>query len=1188
MPRCERTIILGWLAFVLCAEPSAAQFDRGTITGTVTDPSGAVIPKAEVIATNTDTGVMSQTVTNEVGLYRLSNIPIGPYEIKITAPGFKTHTRTGLTLTVAQTLRLDVTLETGTLLETVTVSADASLLKMDSAQVSTTIQSRVVTDLPLSFAGGRAIENFAYALTPAVEGNNWTSYIAGTPAFTKEVMIDGMSATAQIQGHVGESSPPMEAVEEFSVQTTGMSAEYGRTAGGVFNFALKSGTNEFRGSAFYYLRNEIFNANTWMNNWRLSQSPNDPRFVRARDRQFLGGGSAGGPVFLPKLYDGRNKTFLFGAFEHYTMERYQLSPDYVATVPIPEFLDGNFSKLLTTTVVGQDALGRNVLAGQIFDPTTMRQIGTRWVSDAFPGNIIPKARMSAVSSKIIDIFRKSYLPMIPDRLTNNSTRPQFVNPWFHQTQLSFKGDHAISVASKLSGSFIWTQRPRILADAGGVWDPLDPDRVGGPFARSRKQEVTSRAARLSHNWTLRPNVINTASFAYNRYRNPSLSTQIDKGWNKYLGFEQYTTAGLFPDITFGDAVNGVSITRIGYTASGFYVGNTYIAGNNLIWVKGRHTLKFGGQTWRQQINSRAGLDTLSFAFAHTTTGIPGEPWSHRVGFGFASFFLGEVASASKAVPLDLYGRRNYVEFYGQDDIKVSPRLTLNLGLRWEQAQPFREKFGRWSNFNPGIMNTLYNVRGALEFLASAGDSFERNKDWKEFSPRLGAAYRLTDRIVLRGGYGVYFIPVGINYWSGVPYGFAPGFRGTNIHTATGNLPRFNWDRGYPDNYRPPTKDPNTLVWGMVSVEPNSLFQGYTQHYNGTVQYELSANLVVELTYMGNQGRRLHHGGLNRNQPLRAAYEDSRVRPTAWVTDAASAAAAGVPYPYPGFVGYAGFALQPFPHVAAVTYGPVYFVGTNRGSSGYDSLQLQLTKRLSRGIAAQASYNLSKARGNVETGFGETWDATAGIQDMHDLRLDAKTVLPYDQRHVLKGYVQFQLPFGKGRRYLAGAPAWLNALVGGWDLTWMFRYNTGSPLAVTPNVWRPGWDGAVYADWDRSVSLKRKFDTRVFNPGRTDDPVNLYFDRAAFSNPPGHRLGNGRRRYNELRGFGFSNEDIGLLKYFRFGERVSLQVRAEMLNVFNRHHYADPNTALANPVLFGFVTGMRGEPRNVQVGLRLGW
>lgn len=1181
-----RLLFAALVVLLVCAVPMAAQVDRGTITGIVTDQSGAVIPGAQITATNIDTGVTTDTVTTGTGGYTIANAPIGRYEIRISQAGFKTYRRSGLTLAVAQTLRLDVTLETGQVSESVTVTAETTLLKTETSQVSTTISSKLVTDLPLSFAGGRAIENFAYALTPAVEGNNWTSYIGGSAAFSKEVMIDGMSATAQIQGHVGESSPTMEAVEEFTVQTSGLSAEYGRSSGAVFNFALKSGTNDPHGSAFYYLRNEALNANGWMNNWRLSQSPNDPRYKRARDRQFLGGGSAGGPVVLPKIYNGRNRTFAFGAFEHYTQERYQLSQDYNTTVPVPEFLDGNFSQLLTSTVLGKDALGRDVLAGQIFDPATMRREGSRWVSDPFPGNIIPRSRFSSVSNKVVDLFRKGYAPMIAGRLANNSTRLNYNTPWFHQTQLTLKGDHAVSAANKFSGSLIWTQRPRILADAGGIWDPLDP--TGGPLARSRKQEVTSRAVRLSNNWMLSPSLVNTASFAFNRYRNPSLSTKMGGDWNKFLGLEGSTTATLFPEINFGSAINGVGISNIGYNSNGWYVGNTYIMGDSLMWVRNRHTVKFGGQFWKQQINSHSGVDTVNFGFSNATTGLPGEPWSNRVGFGFASFLLGAADSGSKSVPFDLYGRRNYVELYVQDDWKFTDRLTINLGLRWEQAQPYREKFGRWANFNPGIMNTQYRLPGALEFLSGSGDSFERNKDWKEFSPRIGGAYRMTNKIVLRAGYGIFFSPMGINYWSGVPYGFAPGYRGTNNQPASGNVPKFNWDRGYPDNYVAPSKDPNTLVWGMVAIDPDTLRQPYTHQYNFSVQYEFSKNTIVEATYMGNLGRRLKGAGLNRNQPLRSAYEDPKVNPTAWVSSAADAAAAGVPYPYAGFSGNAGFALQPFPQVAAVTYGPLYWVGTGTGSSRYDSFQLQLTKRLSQGIAAQASYNLSRALGNVETAFDETWDVNGNIQDMRNLGQDARTVLPYDQRHVLKGYLQYQLPFGRGRQMLGSSPGWLNALIGGWDVTWIYRYNTGNPLGISPYVNYPGWEGSVYSDWDRNVDLSRQFNTTRFNPGLQNDPVNLYFNRAAFSNPTNHKLGNGQRRYESLRGFGWSNEDIGVMKYWKPVERFSIQFRAEMLNVFNRHHYANPNTGLGNQTNFGYVTGMTGEPRNIQAGIRLGW
>ncbi|HYK88898.1 MAG TPA: carboxypeptidase-like regulatory domain-containing protein, partial [Acidobacteriota bacterium] len=435
-----RYLILLLLALCLAAMPLRAQADRATIGGTVTDPSGAVVPGVEITAVHVETGIQTATLTNDVGNYQLVNVPIGIYRLTFSLPGFKVYERKDYRVTTGQTARLDVVLEVGQVTQTVTVSANSELVNADTPLVSMTMQSEVITDLPLSFAGGRAVENFAYAVTPGVEGNNWTSYLAGGQAFSKEVYIDGISATAQIQGHIGESSPTMEAVQEFKVQTSGMSAEYGRTSGGVFNFALKSGTNKFSGSAFYYGRNEALDANSWMNNWNRAQNPNDSLYDRARDRQLLAGGSAGGPLIIPGLYNGRDRTFLFGAIEIYQMETYQLGP-MNRTVPTAAFLDGDFSALLTKNPVGQDALGRDVYAGQIFDPATLHKVNGAWVSDPFAGNIIPKSRISKTSAQIVDIFRNGYLPMVSGRLTNNSAATLTNNPWFHQNQLTFKADH---------------------------------------------------------------------------------------------------------------------------------------------------------------------------------------------------------------------------------------------------------------------------------------------------------------------------------------------------------------------------------------------------------------------------------------------------------------------------------------------------------------------------------------------------------------------------------------------------------------------------------------------------------------------------------------------------------------------------------------------------------------------------
>ena len=329
----KRTAILVALGLGLALASGAwAQSGRGTIRGAVRDQSGAVLPGVEITATHQDTNVATAVRTNERGLYSVLNLPIGRYTLTFRKDGFNTLSREGISVGVNQAVDLDAALEVGGLEATVTVTADASLLGTGNAEVGTALNSRVVTDLPLSISGGRSLENFAYSITPSVEGNNWTSNIAGSPSFSKEVVIDGTSAVIQIGGHIGESSPPMEAVEEFKVQTSGIAAEYGRTAGGVFNFSLKSGGNAFSGSAYGYLRNEVLNANTWQNNFLAATEPSRAgEFERADDRQYVAGVSVGAPII-------KDRTFAFASYEEYRQKRFVLG-GFTRTVPIPAFLE---------------------------------------------------------------------------------------------------------------------------------------------------------------------------------------------------------------------------------------------------------------------------------------------------------------------------------------------------------------------------------------------------------------------------------------------------------------------------------------------------------------------------------------------------------------------------------------------------------------------------------------------------------------------------------------------------------------------------------------------------------------------------------------------------------------------------------------------------------------------------------
>ncbi len=1185
-----RIISLGLLVpFLFVGLLWAQQTDRGTITGTVTDESGAVVPGVAVTAVNTATGVATSATTNDVGLYTILNQPVGSYSVSFMKQGFKGLVRDGITVSVAQVVGLDAVLEVGAMSESVTVTAEASMLQMRQTELSTTMKSQVVTDLPLSISGGRQLELFAQAITPGVEGegdpsNTWNSHVGGSLAFTKEILIDGTSAVIQIGGWVGESSPTMEAIQEFRVETSGIRAADGRSGGGAYKFTLKSGTNDLHGSAFGFLHNEVLNANTWQNNFRGGD--------RDRDRQQVYGFSLGGPII-------KNKTFAFGAFEKYMQERFVLG-EFNKTVPIPAFLDGDFSALLdTSTQLDVDAGGNPVYVGAIFDP------GTGLV---FPGNIIPPDRISTVSQNIVDIFRSSYLPMRPG-LINNSAITRQNDPWFHQTQLTFKVDHNFSEVSRLSSSFIWTERPRILVDAGGIWDPSAPLEGGGPLANSRKQEVTSRAFRLSHTYSFSPSVLNFLGLTYGRYRNPSDSIAATlEDWPARIGLGE-TGARNFPVITFQPedyTVNGIWTEQIGQHWSDYYVSNRYIIDDSLTWIKGRHTLKFGGMVSRLELSSHASTPYLDFSFTNQQTGAPGTSYKDQVGFGFASFLLGAVESASQQTPWDLYGRRAVWSLYAQDDFKVNSRLTLTMDLRFDQTRPLTEKYGNWANFDIRAISESYGIPGTLAFANSGKDSFEGKPDWTEFGPHFGVAYQIADRVVFRGAYGLFYSPIGMNYWFGVPYGFAPGSRGTNRVTPTQDLsPAFNWDNGYPGVFVPGTKDPDFNDWGMVSVNPGALEAGHTHQWTLGTEFELAKDLRLDLTYMGNIGRSLQSGYLERAGMDKAALGQlltadptNRGWTHEWdaVWDEASAAAAGVPYPYPGFASYAFAALTEFPQVWQnwVWGGPVLFVGSPLGKSDYNAFQAALTKRAGS-VNTQFSYALSRARGNVHGGLGgflETW-WSGPLQDVTPDRLEqeAKVPLEYDQTHVFKGYVTWDLPFGKGRRYGSNVGRVANGFIGGWTLSSAFYYRSGYPIGVNSSYWYPGWSdsAAIYAVRDPNGDYSRQFDGSNFNFADPGAASNTYFNPALFSNPPYGGFSSDVIYRSDFRGFGYSNEDVMLMKNFRFGpeDRFRLQFRVELYNIFNRHHFANPDTDM-NSGTFGHVINLSGSPREGQIGARFEW
>ena len=1159
------------VALVLSCAAAWAQSGRGTITGVVKDSGGGVLPGVTVEALHVATNVKTVATTSANGLYSIPNLPLGTYRVTFTLQGFSTLRHEGITVGLTQVVTLDTTLGVGGLQDAVTVTADAPVLSAATAEVGTTMKNSVVTDLPLSVSGGRSLENFAYALTPSVEGDNWTSRIAGGLPFTKEVVLDGTSAVIQIGGHIGESSPPMESVEEFKVLTSGIAAEYGRTGGGVFNFSLKSGTNALRGTVYGYIRNEALNANTWQNKYMAEAYPSRAsEFEKPNDRQYIGGASVGGPIF-------KNKTFYFGSYEDYRQSRFVLGA-YNTTVPTPAFLNGDLSALLDKNVLlGSDAAGNPVYKGAIVDPVTRL---------VFPNNVIPSNRISTVAQQIIELYRQGYAPMV-GRVSNNSALPYYNDPDFKQHQLAVKLTHQLSAGSQLSGSYIWTRRPRTLVDAGGIWDPNDGDKMGGPLSRARRQEVGSDQVRLSHSHTVSSNVLNVANATFSRYNNPSVAGSANGGWPQKLGFGD-VGKGNFPNIQFGSAVNGISTTRIGYEANSSYEGRVFILSDSVSWVKSHHLFKFGGEFRHSSLTSHTATGVLSFNFAPDQTRLLGPSWQAQTGFGFASFLLGAVNDASQVTAGDLSGRRNYLALYAQDDFRVSDRLTVNLGLRWESTGPWSEKDGHWATYDTTITSPKYGVPGALVYATSGDTTFEGKRDWKAFGPRVGATYKMTDRAILRGAYGIFYQPIGSDYWAGVPYSFAPGFRGDNrVSAVGGGKPAFYWDGGYPGKEVPPgSKDPDLTQWGMVSMSQEGLQAGRMQQWNAGLEFEIVRDFVVGAEYLGNKGTGLNSGDLTRNQPdmpalttlLKAGKEWS------WVSSPESAAAAGVPYPYAGFANYAFMALFPYPRVAE-TWGPLYNVGNPLGTQTYHALQLTANKRMSKGIAASAAYTYSRTRSNVDSGFQESWGVGL-LQDVTKLDAEAKTIDANDMTHVFKGFVSWELPFGNGRRFLNRSGA-LDAVLGGWQLSVIFKYFSGYPMAITSSASYTGWSTygyPLYVNAAQGADFSNQFNPDTFDIAAPAGTGNRYFDPKAFSNPAYGEFGKGPRFFEQLRTFTRSYESLGLLKNFRIGSRYRAQVRLELINLFNRKYFSNPVTSIANPN-FGNVISLTGEPRQGQIGLR---
>ncbi len=1155
-----------------------AQGERGTLDGTVTDPSGAVIPGARVAVLNVATGVETTAETTEAGVYRLPYLPPGTYRITVSAPGFRSAVRENVVLRVAQTLTVDFTLELGPVAEQVTVSEAPPLIETGTAEIGRYATRDEIDTWPIVVSGGRRqMMQFVFTALPGTVGGVWSGTISGGQLFSHEILMDGISVGRfDIQGgSTSEFSPSVESISEFKLQTGVIGAQYSGGQTAVANFATRSGTNELHGSAYYYIQNDALRANSWSNN--------AAGIRRAPYKQHHLGFAAGGPIWLGGLYDGRNKTFFFANFE-YTRVRNFNSLAF-STLPTTDFKQGNFARLLdpsftgnskSGTVIGTDALARPVVFGAIYDPASARQVKGLWVRDPFPGNVIPQDRASPVSKKILELAPIDD-PLF-DTMLNNTPNLSGCCPVFGEKTITMRGDHHISSHHRIAATFYRNFRARNNSPGGRWGSP-----PGSPTNVYQWQETPGTMGRVAYDWTVTPTVLTHFAVGYNRFGNLNQSVYVDQDWPQKIGLNNVPGTH-FPALLFssGAAYQGRGIgasNRLGsHLAGGSYNGSTIITNDTTV-IRGAHSLKLGFEHRRYYYNVRPrGNQSGSFYFSPAQTALPG--FTTQTGHAFASFLLGAVSSANRSVVTSYFGHRwRPVGFYIMDDWKVNRKLTLNLGLRWDIVTGLMEVGNRMANFDPTKPNPKAGNRpGALVWLDELGRTSFQNTYWWMLAPKFGLAYAATDKLVFRAGYGINNTTPVSNDW-----GFAGGYgfnSSINLSSATVPLrfaeePVFWLHDRFPDFAGVlPNKDPSIQNGSGVNyyaLDSNRL--GYVQAWSIGFQYALPREFVLDVNYVGNKGTRLEAEGFDQMNALPYSF----LQLGQLLTDPWSPAT-GIPEPFPGFKGTVLQALRPYPQYTGV--GQQF---ANLGTSLYNSLQVQLTRHFRRGLGVLAAYTWSK----WTTLTASALDGVTPV-DLFNRKLN-RTINSSNYPHYLKLTWIYELPFGAGKPVPLRGP--LKHIFGGWVVTANHHFRSGTPLSIGVGGLVSNPLGAAYPD----LVLGQKI---VINPNA---PINFrgvaggetYLNRNAFALPPVHPGGrNVIQRPGTLgpilpnvRGPHWVSEDIAVEKKWQITEHRTFEIRGVFLNPFNRHGRGNPVTDLSSP-FFGQITGAQMGPRNIELSARV--
>ena len=1109
----------------------------GTIVGSVKNANGEVISGAQVIITEVQTNKQATVMTNGDGFYTSPPLAVGQYRVEVRMTGFRSAVRSNLTIQIQQNLQADFTLEVGQVSETVEVTAQTPVLETTSSVLGKVVDNRRILDLPLNT---RNVYSLIF-LTPGVSGsigNNYNSMsysVNGARPTMMDTVIDGVTASfPTVNGFTGISIfPSVDAIQEFKVMGATYPAEFGRSLGSVLNVVFKSGTNQFHGSAYEFLRNSVFDSNNWFEN-------RAKRKLGSFKRSQFGGHATGRII--------KDKTFFMGSYEGLRARNFATS---VRTVPTVEQRNGDFSKTLNQA----GALIR------IFNPfTTRANPSGGFIRDQFTDNKIPTNLIDPVAQNILKFYP---LPNQPGDANTNANN--YVASGSTQTNLDnydFRIDHRISETQ----TFFARYSHRYTEDV-----PLKAFPEAITIAEGRViQENRARNFVAEYSKTLSPTTVWTSRLGFAR----TLFVFSNQG----LGFKPSSlglpaTIDSVVDRQMFPAISVSGMTGLGGNDHRFNAFMSYPFVNTLTKTAGNHNLKIGGEIRLIRVNVWEARNAGTFGFnAGMTQGPNPNTASSSAGLGFASFLLGTGSNGNTLIQgwKNVAAQSFYYAGYVQDDWRVNNRLTLNLGIRYDYDSPRTERYDRMNFFDLNAPSPLAsrqpdfpNLKGGVSFVGVDGNPRHQYfKDTNNLAPRLGLAYQINTKTVLRAGYSHIFGPSNQAAQGTVgPFGFRIEYP---WQTTVDGITPFNLLRNpYPQGFRalPGAADGLlTQVGGNLESVLQDTITPWSQQWNLNIQRELPWQINLEVAYVGTRGLQLSRngeGGLDLNQldPKHLALGSQLNQ--------------SVTNPFFG-LGTLGFftsrttsraqLLRPYPQFTTLT--PLYSSGA---SSNYHALQVTFGKKLSKGMMIDGNYTWAK---NIEEGLSH--------QDSYNLRA-SRGLATIDIAHRFVISYLYELPFGKGRKFGSKTSSVVDAFIGGWQFNGITTFQSGTPLTITANntaglfnpLTRPNTNGK-----DANLS------------GKVDERLNRYFDTSVYSQPAAFTFGNVGPTVN-IRNDGIKNFDLSLFKQFRPLERMAVQFRVEALNAFNTPRFGSPNTSVTSTT-FGQITSQANSPRQLQFGLKLLW